>query len=153
MNPQIDLPARKKLCGLMRQFAIGRINNDEFDLGFEAIDSKDKTMWGIGLATFAYYNDYQAVRLIGRYRLSSGDRKRVARWILFLQSGLTYQNIQPSFPTRLRAFLSSLTFGIVPKGRNAEDDECYEREVWPFATQAALDETRRHPKLLCGLHS
>ena len=44
----IDLDARKRLGRLMRNFATGRITNDEFDAAFEDIDSPDKAIWLVG---------------------------------------------------------------------------------------------------------
>lgn len=150
MNNQVDLAARKRLCGLMRQFAIGRITNHEFDDAFEGIDTKDRTLYTIGDSTFAYYNEYRTVRLRQEFRLSRSERRMVTRWILFLQSGYPYDNIQPPFRVRLREFLSGLTCGIIAKSKEVEMDEYYEAEIWPFTTQADFDEARRHPKLLCG---
>ena len=146
----IDRDARQQLGRRMRSFAIGRITNDEFDVAFENIDSPDRGIWRVGLGTFAYFNDYRTVRLVGEYRLAKEWRRVAARWLLFLQTDFEYA--EPSLPwhERVRGLLSGLTLGIIPKSARLEAWEWHEQNVWPFLTPEQLQEARRRPRLLCG---
>jgi len=134
----------------MRNFAIGRMTNVEFDEAFENINSPDKGVWLVGLGTFAYFNDYATVRLTGKYHQTKHWRRMTARWLLFLQTDLEYA--EPSLPwhERVRGLLSGLTFGVIPKGARLKEWKWHEQNVWPFLTPEQLQEARRHPRLLCG---
>ncbi len=146
----IDRDARRRLGRLMRNFAIGRITNVEFDDAFENIDSQDKGIWLIGLATFADFNMYKTVRLTGEYRETKDWRRMTARWLLFLQTNLEYAKPPLPWQERVQGLLTALTFGAIPKGPRLKEWEWHEQNVWPFLTPEQLQEARQHPRLLCG---
>ena len=147
----IDRDARKQLGRLMRNFAIGRMTNREFDKAYDAIDTDDKAVFPVAVATFYDFNMYATVRLTGENRLARHERWMTARWLLFLQTDLEYA--EPSLPwrERVRGLLSGLTLGLVPKGARLKEWEWHEQNVWPFLTPEPLQEARRHPRLLSGI--
>lgn len=146
MNNDTDLVARKRLCGLMRQFAIGRIDSEEFDQAYGGL-FLDLDAEIIATETFAL-NDEVPACLVGPHQLSRADRRQVARWVLFLQSGQDYYELNRSWGAQMREIGNRVTGGLIARGEENEEYDEYAQYLWPFLTQDDLEEARRHPKLL-----
>ena len=84
-----DISARRRTAELLRQFAAGRLTNDQFE---DAIPhSRDRAVREMFLFAWGFYDDLFEHRLRGRRRLSPEQRRVFARCCLFLHSGLPYQ--------------------------------------------------------------
>ena len=81
--------ARRRLAERLRQFADGRITND--DLVDTIGGAADDAGWEVLLFAYGFWDDLHEHRLRGEYRLTPMQRRAFARCVLFLRSGLPYE--------------------------------------------------------------
>ncbi|MHC4638900.1 MAG: hypothetical protein ACYTBP_07240 [Planctomycetota bacterium] len=87
----VDRKARDKTIRLIRDFASGKITNDEFEDNLPE-DSKDDAVFNMwSEAIWFCYDDMSTHKLEGDYALSKEVKKLFARMILFLKSDLKYE--------------------------------------------------------------
>jgi len=124
----IDRTARTKLGELMRHWASGRITNWQFDKhGETATNGVEDNALREVFVPFAYQNEYNQYRFVGKHRLAKTERRLFARCILFLQNDADYYD---PFRMGCREMLFMLLTLGVWKDRN----------YW----------ARRQHELLCG---
>ena len=99
----VDRAARDELGRAIRGLAARLITNYEFEdsLSADLRQSRDLGVQSIRFAAWALYDDLREHRLEGRYAIGTAGRRRVARWILFLNlisrtSGQTSCDGEPS---------------------------------------------------------
>jgi hypothetical protein len=85
-----NVGVRKRAAELVRQFASGRITNDEFEDAYQALPWDRATMEMFSFV-WGFYDDLYEHRLRGRHRLSPLQRRVFARCVLFLRSELEYE--------------------------------------------------------------
>lgn len=170
------MQARRRAAELLRQFASGRLTNDEFedalpDFDDQAIRRMFRFAWGL-------YDDLSIHRLRGKYRLSRLDRREVARWVLFLRSGLPYE--WPKGARRLGRMQQEIIegrdirwwqpdhtvleglpfFGRRARALREPDEQSFEERlkrriiiddrIWPFRRMADYKAALRNPPYLAG---
>ncbi len=86
----VDLPARRRCAQLTRQFASGRLTNDEFEDAIPA--SRDAAIDEVAQFAWGFYDDFSEHRLRGGHRLSKLQRQMFARCVLFLKTELRYDH-------------------------------------------------------------
>jgi hypothetical protein len=170
---------RTEFAQLLRALFTGRITNDDFDeKAIPLALGRDFTIAQIfWVGAWPSYSDNRVYKLIGPDALSRKDKKIVARWILFLKSGLPYSWPKyPCLPTWLILlliflpipiayfleiwFLTPLGFILAGFATYAFDrikapafKKCGDFAVWPFISKADFEEALRHPPYLAGTNS
>lgn len=146
----VDHDARRRLAGLARWLAVGRISNEEFEErrrdGTEAA-LHDVYFYGL----WPLYDDFVEHRLVGRWALTPERRRRVARLVLFLRSGRPYRYPRATGITHIPALLLSMATsgwfgGTWLRWRWRGGDQ----SVWPFFSQQEYREALRRPVYLSG---
>lgn len=175
----VDHNRRKKLALHLRQLSTGQISNDEFEdkvmdditygwlpeQYFRAKESKtdDPVIRPILEFSWCLYNDTYNHKLRGRHKLSDVQLKEIARFILFLHSGLEYKwtyidvtnpIIRFSFTDILK---SIITWGQHYRNINLKREEELELmkktgnfELWPFKTSAESEQQLKQQPFLNG---
>jgi hypothetical protein len=136
-RPQmIDYEARRRLAIGVRQLAIGRITNDEFEglYAHDAARSCDPAVRAVfWQGAWLLYSDFQQIRYTGRNRLPKDTRRHIARWILFLRSQLPYEWPLERWWQRLAWVpVHVVTLGLSARLRNKRWQASGEFAVWPF---------------------
>jgi hypothetical protein len=159
LRRQLRRSARKEYAELLRHFAAGMITVDEFEeaeteIRNAAADSDDARVLGTAFDfAFGLYDDFETERLRGQWALDPSARRMISRWVMFLQTDLSY-----TWPvhhwTYTSVWLALLTFGRrgcqPPEITTSELLEAGNAGSWPFPSIESFDEERRTPKLLCG---
>jgi len=88
----VDQEARRQYAELVRQFTSGRMTNDEYEAGYDAItaDKNDPAVSEAYYQLWLLYDDIKTHRMTGIHRLDRDGRRAVARMVLFLQSDKEY---------------------------------------------------------------
>lgn len=173
----VDREARSRYAELLRQFISGRMTEGEYEHKFFALrhNKKDHALLEIfsevsELCESAYPN-----KMTQQWRSDGKARRRVAKAVLFLQSGAEYkwfEDLWDGSVFLITAFCVLLLFALLPETplliRFAISVpliaawQWYERwqfkrsaivgdkEAWPFLHQADLEAARRLPRLLNG---
>ena len=97
------------------------------------------------------YDDLHEHWLTGNYKLSSSDRKNVARWILFLENDLEYE--WPVLPTVVRLALLPLnlvSFGLAGRFVQRYASRGGYPEVWPFRRWSDYEVALKEPPYFRG---
>ena len=143
----LDLPARRAAAKLLRQFASGRMTNDEFEARWPRSD--DTAVRVIGEAAWHLYDDIREYRLTGPDRLSFQARRAVARCVLFLHGDLPYEWPEASRAEKLAyAIAGLLTLGVASRFWRSRLDVADDVGVWPFFRRPDIRRALRAPRLL-----
>ena len=97
------------------------------------------------------YDDLHEHRLTGNHKLSLGNRRAVARWILFLQGEFEYE--WPVVPPLIRLALvpiNLVTFNISGRMLLRYASRGGDPEVWPFRRRADYEAALKVPPYLGG---
>ena len=148
----IDRDSRNRLAEAFRQYASGRITNDDLDA--VAVDWRDKGAAAVKLQAWSLYSDLKKHYVGNRLLPRSKDRRTVARCIAFLHSDEEY--CWPDVALRIRDMLWNLLMNILTLGRWAKKQqeqfkEAGDFEVWPLSSRSQLERVAKRPKLLAGL--
>jgi hypothetical protein len=141
----LDRESRRSLAELLRHLVAGLITNDEFE-NQRPRGSHDLAVRQVfEEGAWFLYDDTCEHRLIGRRRLATRDRQNVARWILFLETDLTYEWPVVPFGLRLALIpLNLLTLGLLGRVVQRFASSGGPTDLWPFRRhsdyQAALQE-------------
>ena len=127
----VDPPSRRAAAVALRQFAAGRITNDELEDRWPK--SSDRAVRVLREAAWLRYSDLREYRLTGSDRLPTLVRKQVVRWVLFLHGELPYEWPVPSTTQNLaRDLVSLITLGVAERLWTRQLRATGELEVWPF---------------------
>ena len=147
----VDYAARKELAELIRHLIAGRITNLVFDeRGEELSDSDDPAISAVFYKVWCLYDDFSEHRMTGDWRIDKPGRRVIARWILFLQTDLGYQERHTKPSEILRRLVSALTFGMLPALQKQTPEQLENAGVWPFFQRGEFEAAVRSPKLLAG---
>ena len=145
----VDSSSRRLAAEMLRQFAAGRLTNDELEERWPR--SLDPAIAVVREAAWFLYSDLREYRLTGPDRLPGLVRKQVVRWVLFLHTDLPYEWPVPSPAQNLaRQLVGLLTLGVSARlwaGRLSARGEV---DLWPFIRRADFQAALRHPRLLRG---
>ena len=155
----IDRKARDQAAAALRLFISGQITNDDFVDRYPV--SPDPAIAAFASAIWPYYSDTQEHRMTGKYRLSATERRRIALWILFLDSdrdyvwpAIDYPSVDPRTRIRRMARLRRLmTLGLSAALSGAQAKAFLAAghyDSWPFARQSDLRHALAHPRRLAG---
>jgi hypothetical protein len=149
---QIDTTARKKLAESLRHLVSGLISNYKFEDGLPS--SRDEAVVAISEQSWLLYRDFPEHHLKGEWRVPDEARPIVARWILFLHSGLPYE--WPVWRltgpgTLIRDLRGWLTSGRSVREERAKFEASGDYEVWPFFRREDFDHAQSEPVLLRGV--
>jgi hypothetical protein len=128
---------RDRFAEVLRHLVSGVTSNDQFEDAGWHLGAKDPALWEIfHLAAWPLYDDMYEHKLQGRYALTLGAKKDLARCILFLKTDLEYE-----WPNRT-GWKSLFRFCRKHPWETCGGD----RSVWPFFRRAdfALAK-KRHP--------
>jgi hypothetical protein len=147
----IDREARNQAVMLLRRLVAGRVTNDEFEDAQPAsrVDPAIDEVFYLGV--WGLYSDLSEHRLVGRHRLPREARREVARFILFLKSGLDY-----GWPRRklweelLWLAAGLLTLGLAGRFYWSRLRRRGDVEVWPFLRREDFERAFRHPCYFAG---
>lgn len=143
----IDSSSRRIAAELLRQFAAGRLTNDEFADRWP--QSLDPAVTVVRDAAWFLYGDLREYRLTGPDRLSRHVRRQVVRWVLFLHTDLPYEwPIATAIQNVARQLVTVLSLGAAARFWAGRLRACGEVEVWPFIRGADYRAALRRPKLL-----
>jgi hypothetical protein len=171
-------PSRDRFAEILRQFASGRLTNDEFeDRASEFRDDEvvNKLYWFVWM----FYDDLYEHRLLGKHRLSPLQRRVFAQCVLFLRSGLPYEwdksakylwcrqrdKVEPAARVPWwKPDMSVLTAPLWGKQlkewqyRREEDAErrtkgrvIVDDRIWPFRRMSDYKTALKNPPYLCGV--
>src|SRR5687768_10006252 len=84
----VAVESRRPAARLFREFAAGRLTNDEFEDAWP--QSADPAIVEIFDTAWHLYDDLREHRLVGRDTLSPPTLAAVQRWIRFLETDLPY---------------------------------------------------------------
>lgn len=86
-----NLVCRRKFAELLRHFLSGRITNFEYIDGFDSLEEaygRDPAVYAVFVAVWPLYDDLWKHRMTDPdYRPLAENRRRFAKWIVFLRSG------------------------------------------------------------------
>jgi hypothetical protein len=143
----IDITSRRAAASLLRQFASGRLTNDEFEDRWP--DSPDPALCAVREAAWFLYSDLRAYRLDGANRLPFAVRRQVARWVLFLHSDLPYEwPVATRTEKLVRSIAGLLTMSVATRLWKTARQVAEDAEVWPFFRRVDYRRALRVPRLL-----
>jgi hypothetical protein len=146
----IDREGRTTVSELLRHLVAGQITNDQFE-GRLPVRSQDRGVTEVSEEAWYLYSDLWEHHLTGAERVPEEARRHVARWILFLQSGLEFEWPVWSFGRR---FLSSaarwLTFGVLGQEDRRRYEQAGDITVWPFLRLTDYEAALARPRYLSG---
>jgi hypothetical protein len=143
--------SRDRLAQALRQYASGRITND--DLDDVDVDWRDRGAIAVSQMAWGLYEDTTLHRATGRYYIARQHRRDIARWIAFLYSDEEYIWPEYSFMQIINWPMNVMTFGWWERMKQRRWQQFLEAgdfQVWPFCDQRTLEKVRKHPKLLAG---
>ncbi len=141
------MASRRAAAELLRQFASGRLTNDEFEERWP--ESRDPALSAVREAAWFLYSDLRAHSLTGTSRLPFAVRRQVARWALFLHSDLAYEwPVATRTETLARSIAGLLTMGVATRLWKTALQVSEDAEVWPFFRRVDLRRALRAPRLL-----
>lgn len=82
----VDREGRRKMAMLMRRFAAGRIEVDEFESAYEELPDTDDAIRQAFYFAWYHYDDFDTTYLTGKWALSRTERRAWARWVLYLMT-------------------------------------------------------------------
>ena len=145
----LDRESRRSLAELLRHLVAGLITNDEFE-NRRPRGSHDLAVRQIfEEGAWFLYDDTYAHRLTGRHRLSTRERRNVARWILFLETDLTYEWPIVPFGLRLALMpLNLLTLGLLGRVVQRFASSGAPTDLWPFRRHSDYQAALQKPPYL-----
>lgn len=147
----VDREARAEAVLLLRRLVAGRITNDEFEDALPAsrVDPAIAEVFFLGV--WGMYTDSCEHHLVGRHRLPREARREVARFILFLKSGLDYEwPRRKGWEDLLWLAAGLLTLGLAGRFYWRRLRRWGDVEVWPFLRREDLQRALRHPCYFAG---
>ena len=146
----VDIEARKNLSELIRQLIAGFITNDQFEDRIPR--SSDPAVHEIYFnGIWGLYTDFYEYRLIGEDRVPQDSRRVLARYILFLKSGLEYEWPRQSYWQFLLSFGAALlTLGLSNRWYRKSFAKAGDLDVWPFIREHDFEVALREPPYLRG---
>ena len=147
----VDRKARDAFAELLRHFVTGRIMNDEFE-DQVPLSSKDLAIVEIWwIAAWPFYGDLYQHTLTGEYRASDGERREIAKCVLFLKTDQEYQwPRQTGLKKSLMYLLWLVSFGRAGYRAKKLFHAAGDLEVWPFIRLKDLETARTRPPYLAG---
>lgn len=146
----IDRTARDRLAEALRALASGLISNDEFEdsrLPHSQDDVAIREIFSRG--AWMLYSDTHKYRLTGKNKLDAATRSEVARWILFLKTGLPYEWPVCSTPRMLGMLLANiLTLGMANRILISRFEAYGDIDIWPFIRKADYEAALHNPPYL-----
>lgn len=143
----IDITSRRAAASLLRQFASGRLTNDEFEDRWP--ESRDPALSAVREAAWFLYSDLRTYKLTGANRLPFAVRRQVARWALFLHSDLAYEwPVASRTETLARSIAGLLTMGVATRLWKTALQVAEDADVWPFIRRVDYRRALRVPRLL-----
>lgn len=149
----IDENARKAFAQDLRALAAGNISNDHFeDVRLPATNTADPAVAAIYReGAWCLYSDLHEHTLRGRYALTRESKREVARWVLFLRSGLPYQWPElRGWRYCLLLLANAMTLGFANRLYRRYVARFGDTDVWPFLTHTDYVEALQHPPYLGG---
>ena len=141
-----DIEARIKLSELIRQLVAGLITNDQFEDRIpRSSDPAVHEVYFSGI--WDLYTDLYEYRLVGGDRVPRETRRVLARYILFLKSGLEYEWPRQSWWQFLLSFGAALlTLGLSNRWYRRSFAKAGDVDVWPFIREQDFEVAlRRRP--------
>lgn len=108
----VDRDARNKMAELLRHFAAGLLTNDEFCDSLPRSNYDCSVNYFDDLAQFEFEGLYCKPYRIDSRKLTREGQLQYARWVLFLQTDLDYENYR-SHTCYCISFLGSMGVGIL----------------------------------------
>ena len=145
----VDRESRRRLAELLRHFVAGLISNDEFEdrCPHGSRDSAVRQIMDEG--AWFLYDDLHEHRLTGRYKLNARDRESVARWILFLETDLSYEWPIVSLGLRLALVpINLVTFGLLGRIVQRYASQGGAVHLWPFRRRPDYEAALKEPPYL-----
>lgn len=147
----IDQPSRDKLAAALRHYVSGCITND--DLDDLEVDWRDSGAVAVKERAWGLYTDTYQHRAVGEHYLSKPARDEIARWILFLHSGLEYTWPRFAFDQIINWPMNLLSFGWWERHKQKVFEEFMaagDFSVWPFVKGNDYETALEHPRYLSG---
>lgn len=156
----VDRKARDTFAELLRHFVAGQITNEEFR--DQIPHSKDLAILEIWyIAAWPLYDDSDEHTLTGKYRVPDGERREIAKCVLFLKTDQEYQwPKQCGLKNDLMYLLWLVSLGRIEPRFNVEGnilsrinklfDAAGDLEAWPFVSLKNLETARKRPPYLTG---
>lgn len=147
----IHRQSRYELALKLRQFASGRITNDELES--VSVDWRDRGAVAVQQAAWFLYHDTHKHRATGANSLGEVEKSEVARCVLFLHSDNEYIWPEYSFRPLKNTILNLLTIGrwnVRQKIKWAQYKEAGDFEVWPFINYQEFNYARQHANFLAS---
>jgi len=146
--------SRNRLALALRRYVAERIYNDTLDE--VEVDWRDRGAVAVKQAAWTLYDDTKSHYAKDRHKISSSDRRIIARWIMFLHSRNEYLWPEYSLVQIVNWPMDALTFGWWERRkarRRREFKEAGEFSAWPFIANADLTDAARRPRYLSGHRS
>jgi hypothetical protein len=144
----IDAPARTKFSELIRGLVAGRLTNDKFEDSIpRSLDVAIHEVYFTGI--WGLYSDLYEYRLTGKDAVPQQARPHIARYILFLKSGLPYEWPRLRvFPFLLLLVAALLTLGITNRFYRSWFARQGDIDIWPFLRRSDYDSALARPPYL-----
>ena len=149
----IDEAARQEFSQALRALAVGNISNDEFeDVRLPRTNTSDPAIEALYKnGAWCLYSDLHEHKLSGRYALSAESKRHVARWVLFLRSGLPYEWPQlRGWRYILFLLANAATLGLANRAYQRKVSRSGDADVWPFRTREDYVAALSRPPYLQG---
>lgn len=133
----VDMKSRGLAANLIREFAAGRLTNDEFDEQYP--ESEDRGVQTIGQVLWLSWDDRFTHRLEGEHQLTDQQKALFDRCIAFFQTELEY--VGPSPGGSVLGVAKGAWKRLLGKEQPVVVQGSLESAWWPFATE---DQYRQH---------
>lgn len=152
----IDRAARDQLSRGLRRLVAGGITNDRFERSTLA-NVVDAAILAITDMSWLLYSDMKEHRLVGRHSLAPIWKRKVLRWVLFLDGDFEYRwpvISLPGLPPMQRARPVVTRWLSGPNAISYESATEFlaagDYNAWPFISRSEYKHALRHPRRLVG---
>jgi len=145
----IHRQSRNNLSQALRQYASGRITND--DLEAIEVDWRDRGAVAVQEVAWFLYDDTHQHTATGKYSLDATQRREIAKYVVFLHTNHEFIWPEYSFINPVGFLLNIFTFGWWRKKQRyrwQQYSEAGDIDAWPFISTTALNNAKESPKLL-----
>jgi hypothetical protein len=150
----VDREARRRAAEAIRHYVCGTITNKEFEKRYP-ISKADPVIRALNDSLWPTYEDIFTHKLAGEDAASEEMKRRVARWLVFLYSGVEYRWPRVS-DAGFRdlpgdSWLGEVVHALFGYGRKSAEFMAHgDYDEWPFLRREEFNDALKKPVLLGG---
>lgn len=141
INGLVDKESRARATEIIRAFAAGKVDNDQFEDGYP-LRSRDLGVKVVWWQIWGLYSDLKTERFTPEHPPSAEVRDLLDRCQLFLSTDLPYEWPRLGFWGTFPFLRTIPLLARVAKSRRADFAAAGETGAWPFLRHKDLEEAR-----------